>query len=69
MNDSDIQVKLRLIEVDITKIDWYQFALDAFEPVVYPSLMHQVRYEYVSCAFAYKGIAVRSQGDLEERAS
>ncbi len=69
MNDSDTQVKPRPIEIDVPKVDRYQLALDAFEPVVHSTLVHQVRHKHVSCAFANKGIIVRSQSNLEERAS
>lgn len=69
MNDSDAQVKPWPIEIDVTEVDWYQLTLDAFEPVIYPTLVYQVRHKHVPCAFADKGVAVRSQSYLEERAS
>ena len=68
MNNSDIKIKPRLIKVDFIKVDWYQFALDTFKPIVHPTLMYQVRKEHVSCAFAHKCIAMRSQSNLEKRA-
>ncbi len=40
MNDSDTQVKPRPIEIDVPKVDRYQLALDAFEPVVHSTLVH-----------------------------
>ncbi len=69
MDDSNAQVKPRPVEVNVTEVYRDHLALHGFEPAVHSSLVLQIRYEHVSCSLAYKGIAVRSQSNLEERAS